>query len=259
MTRKGWPVLLPLVGVLLATLGYTVNRTVASAGQPQVPQDVAQRLAPDCPAQHSGGPVQLTPQQPTRITVVCRVTNPLSETVDYSATMTFVLGDRAAVVGGSAQRGQVAVVGRQITWGGFVLAPGESATASAEVEVTPVTGDTGRPIIIFTTTRTSARLASGGIVQVDVGPVTTAVVSGLTSGGIVVIGAGAAPAQGPAPVGPAAAGGGTAVGPRTGTGRVEDGPSGLTLLSCALFGLIVLIAPVAVHYRRRSAWLRGSR
>lgn len=120
--------------------------------------------------------------------MICRVTNPLSEAVDYTGTMTFTLGQRAAVVGGGAERGTVDVVGNEIRWGGFTLGPGESAEANARVAVTPTETDAGQLVVVFTSTRTTARLASGGFVDITAGPLTSAAVPGIGNGGVVTSG-----------------------------------------------------------------------
>lgn len=204
-----------------------------------VPQDVAQRLAPDCPGEHRDGPRQLTVRQPTRILVTCTVRNPLAEPVDYSATMVFTLGERAAVVDGGAQRGQVAVVGNEIRWGAFVLQPGESASAFAVVEVSPAQADAGRPVVLFTSTRTTAQLAGGGVVTFVAGPFTTAEVAGLLAGGLVTTAPAAAPAAPAQPARPAPPAAGL---PRTGTGAAgEPAPAPGFLLALA-----ALAAPAIV-------------
>ena len=232
-----------IVSALLVIAWMIPHGSAVFAQQP-VPQDVAQRLAPDCPGRYNGGPTQLTPQQPTRIEVVCRVTNPLNEAVDYSATMVFVLGERTSVVGGSAQRGQLDVVGNEIRWSGFALNPGESATATAVVDVTPVPGDGGRTLNVFTTTRTTARTASGGFVSIEVGPLSTTTLTGLRSGGF-VLQPGAAP--------PAGAGAGTT--PRTGGGPGDEVPRWSTVVGGVLASLataFVVAVGIAGLSRRRS-------
>lgn len=214
-----------------------------------VPQDVAQRLAPDCPGEHRDGPRQLTVRRPTRILVTCTVRNPLNEPVDYSATMVFTLGERASVADGGAQRGQVAVVGNEIRWGAFVLQPGESASAFAVVEVSPADADAGRPVVLFTSTRITAQLASGGVVTFVAGPFTSAEVSGLLGGGIVTVApapmitpaAPARPAAPPQPTRPIVAI------PRTGSGPATD-PTPAPL---ALVLLILAAAAVPLLTRRR--------
>jgi hypothetical protein len=203
-----------------------------------VSQDVAQRLAPDCPGEHRDGPRQLTVRQPTRILVTCTVRNPLNEPVDYSATMVFTLGERASVADGGAQRGQVAVVGNEIRWGAFVLQPGESASAFAVVEVSPADADAGRPVVLFTSTRTTAQLAGGAVVTFVAGPFTSAEVSGLLGGGIVTTApaAPAAPAQPTRPAPPAAGL------PRTGAGPAgEPTPGPWYLLALAALAVPAVV------------------
>ncbi len=215
--------------------------TVTPAPTP-VSQDVAQRLAPDCPGEHRDGPRQLTVRQPTRILVTCTVRNPLNEPVDYSATMVFTLGERASVADGGAQRGQVAVVGNEIRWGAFVLQPGESASAFAVVEVSPTDADAGRPVVLFTSTRTTAQLAGGAVVTFVAGPFTSAEVSGLLGGGIVTVApaptiAPAAPARPAAPsqpVRPAVTMPRTGVGPATGSASAALVPLLVALPAAAL-------------------------
>lgn len=244
--------------VATPTPAATPVATPAAAPTPAptpVPQEVAERLAPDCPGEHRDGPRQLTVRQPTRILVTCTVRNPLGDPVDYSSTMVFTLGERAAVVDGGAQRGQVAVVGNEIRWGAFVLQPGESASAFAVVEVSPADADAGRPVVLFTSTRTTAQLAGGAVVTFVAGPFTTADVAGLLGGGIVATAPPAvqpaAPAAPVAPAQPARPAAPAAGLPRTGTGVSGDAMTAPGLAALAVMALVLGAAAVERTVRRR--------
>ncbi len=248
MTVNGRRVLTGIVS-LLVILAVEATHGITVSAQAPVPPNVAQQLTPVCPARRTGGAGQLTPQQSTRVEIVCRVSNPLTEAVDYSATMVFTLGERSSVAGGSADRGQITVVGNEIRWSGFSLNPGEAATATAMVDVTPLAADSGRTVNVFSSTRTTARTASGGFVEVTVGALPSSEVAGILSGGF-VLQAGAAPSGAPPP-GVAAPG----AAPRTGTGAGTNAPRGPLRVggSTATVLLLVLVSStIAVRSRRRA-------
>ena len=138
------------------------------------------------------GPAQFTVGQTTVVQTNWRVTNTRNEPLDYSATVTFNLGADVAPGQLVADRGNLSVSGRQVTWGGFALNPGESASITMNLAVTPSSDDAARTVALVADTRTTARTASGGIIEVGGGAVTTAQVAGVVSGGIVAAPAGSA-------------------------------------------------------------------
>jgi hypothetical protein len=202
----------------------TATRAATPAATP-IPEALAQQAAPDCPAKYAGGAQQLAPRTTTRVSVICTVNNPFQEPLDYSGTMTFTLGPNVSVAGGSAARGNVAVVGNQIQWGGFVLAPGETASATAELNLEPAQAEVGNVLVVFTGVTTTARVASGGLINLRAGPVTSSAVSGLAGGGLVLA---------PQTPGPAATGAGL---PRVGTGTSSPATGWM-----ALGGLLAVVA-----------------
>jgi len=245
-----------VAGVVLAIGALLAGNGPVFAVQPTptpLPMNLAQMLAPDCPARYASGAQQLTVQQSTRIQVTCTVTNRINEPVMYSA-MTFTLGERVAVVGGDAQAGQVAVVGNQIRWTNVSVAPGQSATASATIEVTPAPADAGRTLTLFTGVTTMAQTQSGSQVSLSAGPVPSTVVSGLGGGGIVQAPGAAQPVATPAPgaqrpAAPAAA-------PRTGTGTGTAGdgralPAALGLALAALGAAALSVRALSARRRAR--------
>jgi hypothetical protein len=66
-----------------------------------------------------------------------------------------------------------------------VLNPGESATIAITLDVTPVSGSAGRAVTLITGTTTTARTATGGLITVRGGALTSAGLSGLANGGLV--------------------------------------------------------------------------
>lgn len=246
-----------LLGLALVGALALPSRTSAQ----QVPESVARQLQPVCPADYKDGARLLTVQQPTRVTVVCRVTNPLQEKVDYSNTMVFALGPRTTVVGGSAQRGEVAVEGNAIRWRAFELAPGESVTASADLEITPAAADAGQTLVIFTSVTTTAVLASGGFVNIVAPAVTSDQIGGISSGGFVGLPTGAGVTRPAAPPAAAPAPGAAPSLPRTGAGVATDvGPTRFTI-AVVLTGVLATVAVLlgALNPPRRLVALRRRR
>jgi hypothetical protein len=194
-------------------------------------------VAPDCPGRYASGAQQLRPATTTRVTFTCTVTNRLNEPIDYNGTMTFTTAPNVTVVGGGAMRGTVEVVGNQIRWTGFTLMPGETATASSDLELSPTAGNVGSAMTVFTGVTTTARVASGGLISLQVGPVPTSVITGLASGGLVL-----APAT---QVGPT-----SAPLPRTGTGPA-DRSNAWAFLAGGLTLLLAGGASIAVRRARR--------
>jgi hypothetical protein len=159
------------------------------------------------------------------------VTNTSSERLDYSNTVIFDLADGVAAVEASPSTGMATIAPRQVAWGGFALNPGESATIALTLEVTPATGTAGRAITLITGTTTTARTATGGLVSVRGGALTTAGISGLANGGLV---AGAVAAA-------------TGMLPRVGAAVTDTPATGMLLLAA----LAALTAGGALAHRRR--------
>jgi hypothetical protein len=193
--------------------------------------------APDCPGKYDSGSAQLRPAATTRVSFTCTVTNRFNEPIDYSGTMTFTVAPNVRVVGGGPQRGTVEVVGNQIRWSGFTLMPGETATASSELELNPAATDVGRAMTVFTGVTTTARLASGGLISLSVGPVPSSAITGLAGGGLVA--AAGVTAQ-PVPAGV----------PRVGTGSA-DRSSAWLVVAGALALMAAGGAGIAVRRARR--------
>lgn len=213
--------------------------TTAPARTPTpIPQAQQMMAAPDCPGKYDSGSQQLRPATTTRVSFTCTVTNRFNEPIDYNGTMTFTLAPNVTVVGGGAARGNVSVVGNQIRWSGFTLMPGETATASSDLELIPAQTDVGRAMTVFTGVNTTARVASGGLISISVGPVPSSVVTGLAGGGLVA-GVTAQPAPAPA-----------AALPRVGTGAADRSSAWLIVA-----GALALIAAggtsIAVRRTRR--------
>jgi hypothetical protein len=170
--------------------------------------------------------------QSTRVNVTYAVANATNERLDYSATVLFDLGDGVTAVGVTPSQGTATIAPRQVSWGGFVLEPGESATITITLEATPAAGTNGRAVMLITGTTTTARTASGGFVNVRGGALTTAGITGLANGGLV---AGGPVAAGAAPL------------PRVGGGRPQrDAAAGTT----AVVTVLVVVATGALFVRR---------
>jgi hypothetical protein len=173
----------------------------------------------------------LQERQSTRIRVTYVVTNTSAERLDYSNTVVFDLADGVTAVEASPSTGMATIAPRQVSWGGFALNPGESANITLTLEVTPATGTAGRPVTLITGTTTTARTATGGLVNVRGGALTTAGLSGLANGGLV---SGAVAAA-------------TTLMPRVGS-AVTDNPATSLLLLAALVTLTT--GGVLAHRRR---------
>jgi hypothetical protein len=202
-----------------------------------LPQSEQEKAAPDCPGRYAAGSQALRPAVVTRVTFTCTVTNRFNEPIDYTGTMTFALAPNVTLVGGGAQRGTVDVVGNRIMWSGFTLMPGETATASTDLELNPSAADVGRAMVVFTGVTTTARLASGGLISLQIGPVPSSVVEGLASGGLVL-----APATQPGPAAAAL--------PRTGAADV-DRSNAWAFLAGGLALLLAGGAGIAIRRARR--------
>jgi hypothetical protein len=173
----------------------------------------------------------LQERQTTRVRVTYVVTNTSSERLDYSSTVVFDLGDGVIAVEAAPSTGTATIAARQVSWGGFVLNSGESASIALTLEVTPATGTAGRAITLINGTTTTASTASGGLINVRGGALTTAGLSGLANGGLV---AGVMTAA-------------TTMLPRVGT-AISDNPATSLLFLAALAALTA--GGVLAHRRR---------
>jgi hypothetical protein len=133
-------------------------------------------------AEYVSGARQPTQGQETVVRITYRVRNPLNERLDYNATVTFDAGADARFISADPTTGTVNVQPSQVQWRGFELDPGESAEITLTMSVTPAACTPGDMVLLITGTRTTARTASGGIVDVTSGPLAADVVAGLTSG-----------------------------------------------------------------------------
>jgi hypothetical protein len=200
----------------------------------------------------------------TRVEIVMGV----SGAGNYTGTVIFDVGPGVSVVSATATRGTTMTAPGRVTWDSFALAMGESASITIVADITPGPGAAGGPVVIIGGSLTTAVAPGGGLVEVRGNPVTTAQVSGLANGGLVVVRAGAPPvAPAPAPAaGPAAAGGlvtATTAAPRpaavtpstvgrTGTGLVADAETTAAVLPAAALALAGLVGMGIVWRRRRA-------
>jgi hypothetical protein len=177
--------------------------------------------------------------QPTRIEVTYALTNTANERVDYAATVLFDLADGVTAVAATPTKGTATIAQRQVSWGGFALDPNETATITMSLDVTPSAAAQGRAVTLITGTTTTGRTASGGLVNVRGGELTSAAISGLANGGLVL--------------GPLSAGPGPAL-PRTGSGGRTGGDRGGWLAPAGLLAALALgLFPAAARrYRRRT-------
>lgn len=211
-----------------------------------IPQNLEQQAGVQFQSgRYISGPNQLTPGQTTRVELTYTVRNPLNVPLDYSSTVIFAFGPESEPVSANPSRGTANVSGKQVSWGGFTLAPAESASITLVTDITPSAASVGRVVTLITGTTTTARTATGGFVQVSGPALTTSSVTGLLSGGFVL-----SPGQPPAAAAAAAAAGGTAL-PRTGAGTAGDG--GPWRPVAAVLSLLVLAGlPAALLLRRRA-------
>jgi hypothetical protein len=204
---------------------------------------------PDAAYDGRGDPLP-RPGQTFGVRVTCRLT--ATEATDFSATVVFNLGDEVRAVSATASHGTTAITGTQVQWGGFVLDANETATITIVLDVTPGAGSVGRPVTLFTSTSTTGRTLSGGIVNVAGPALDTTQVRGLLGGGIVTTAAPAPPpapaAAPPVPARPPAAPAAAPALPRVGTG-VRGAPMAW-LPAAALAGLLAVIPLFAVRRRR---------
>ncbi len=198
-------------------------------------------------ARYVDGPRALTVGRTTRVSVTYTVQNPYGETLDYSHTVLFSLGEGVAAVSADPDHGSAAIEGEQVRWGGFVLGPGERASMTMILDLTPTADTADRPMTIITTTRTTARTLSGGFIEVHGDGLDTTAVAGLARGGFVVLTAAQfVDLRGRATQAVVAIA-------RTGTGLVVES-NGTASVGLFAIGLIVA-APLLLSFsqRRRSA------
>jgi hypothetical protein len=225
-------------------------------------------------AAYVSGANPLTEGQPTRVTFTYEIRNLLNVPLDFNGTVTFEMGSSVSVVSAIPTRGSATVAPQRVTWDGFVLNPGESASITVTADVTPPPGSAGRAVVVVEGVLVTARTPAGGLVEVRGGALTSDLINGLANGGLVAARAVLAPvapgvpapvapgAVGTVPVAPAAAavasrpavGGPTAPAlPRTGTGLLATDTEGQTVvpLLAVLSGLAVA-GTGALWVRRRT-------
>ncbi|MFN8559111.1 MAG: DUF11 domain-containing protein [Dehalococcoidia bacterium] len=158
--------------------------------------------------------VETTPANPneqlevgkrTRLRSTWEVTNNTNEMIDLSSTVVFNLTDESEAVRATPSKGTATITGKQVSWGGFVLAPRETASIVLDVDITPTAETIGRPVVIVASTETTGRTASGAFISLRGTQLDTSAVRGLASGGAVLSPAApSGPGAPGAPIAPAA-------------------------------------------------------
>ena len=178
--------------------------------------------------QYLSGSQRLTVGRTTRVVVSYTVTNETNEVMDLSHTVVFDMGDGVTPVSAVPTKGSATVLARQISWGGFMLNPSESATIEMTLDVTPSATAAGRTLVLITGVHITGVTASGGLIDQRGGGLTSGVLSGLANGGFV------------AAVAMAGINGGAPVLPNTGAGEQSRRTSPWVLLVFALIALFAL-------------------
>lgn len=127
--------------------------------------------------------------------VTYTLTNSTNEVVDYANTVIFNLDQSVVAAAAVPTRGSTTISARQVAWGGFALNPNESADITMTLDITPVSASAGRAISVITNITITGRTASGGLVNVPGGGLTSSSISCLANGGLVL-----APVPGGSPV-----------------------------------------------------------
>jgi len=228
-------------------------------------------------AEYVSGANPLQVGQSTRIRSTWTLTNRLSVAIDVGRTVEMDLGPEVTSASATVTAGNVAVSGRRVTWDGFVLGPGESASLTLTTDVTPAASSAGRGVVVVEGSLTTARVSGGGLVEVRGGALTSDLVRGLANGGLVTASAvplpapvPVAPAPGPAAPAPAAPAPGVTVAaprpaavggpapapaarlPSAGTGLVADSSLSMTGAVIGLGAAMAALGLGAVLLRRRS-------
>jgi hypothetical protein len=207
-------------------------------------------------AHYVSGANPLTVGQPTVISATYRVQNPLNVPLSYRGTVEFEGGPENTFTAATTTAGTAAVTPNRVTWDGFGLAPGESATITLSMTVTPANASAGRPVTLISSTLTTARTPNGALVEVRGGALTSDAVAGLDGGGLVVVrgvpggvqpGVSASLNTAPGAAGAAS----VAQVPRTGTGMVVDRGPEAALPALLVLAVLSLIGGAALRLRRR--------
>ena len=269
----------------------TASPTAAPTAAPTVAPTVAPTAAPAAPPSPATSPAAASQQaslalrvpqaayvsganpptvgQTTRVAVTVEVRNTGNEALDLSDSVVCDLGPAVALGGAMLTRGAARLEGRTATWDGFGLMPGEQATLTMTLDITPPAGTAGQSLLVVSDVIATARTPAGALVEVRIAGLMTGGVAGIANRGLVVTSAAPAPAA-PAPVAPAAAPPAAAqapapaaaaprpatpsavVMPRTGTGLTADTDASGTLPLVATLGLLVLTGGLVVVLRRRA-------
>jgi hypothetical protein len=180
--------------------------------------------------------------QTTRVAITVEVSNVGNELLDLSDSVVCDLGPTVALGGVMLSDGMARLDNRTAIWDDFSLMPGERATLTMTLDITPPAGSAGQSLLVVSDVVATARTPAGALVQVQTAGATTAGITGLANGGLVVVMAQPAPAAPPAapaavpaarPAAPAAAPAAaprpaattapaTVALPRTGTGLTAD-------------------------------------
>jgi hypothetical protein len=170
----------------------TVVRTVAPTAAPtQAPTQAATQARTGAQVQgaYSGqylsGSQRLTAGRATRVVVRYTVTNDSNEVMDLSHTVVFDLADGVTAASAVPTKGSATILPRQVSWGGFMLNPAESATIELTLDVTPSATAAGRTMLLITGVHITGVTASGGLIDQRGGGLTSGVLSGLANGGFV--------------------------------------------------------------------------
>jgi hypothetical protein len=205
--------------------------------------------------------------QTTRVAVTVEVRNNGNEPLDLSDSVVCDLGPAVALGGAMLTRGAARLEGRTATWDDFSLMPGEQATLTMTLDITPPAGTAGQSLLVVSDVIATARTPAGALVEVQIAGLMTGGVAGIANRGLVVASAAPAPPAA-APVAPAAAPPAAAtaaaapaprpaapaavVMPRTGTGLTADTESASLLPLLATLGLLVAGGGALILVRRRA-------
>jgi hypothetical protein len=201
--------------------------------------------------------------QTTRVAVTVEVRNTGTESLDLSDSVVCDLGSAVALGGVMLTRGAARLEGRTATWDDFGLAPGESASLTMTLDITPPAGTAGTSLLVVGDVTATARTPAGALVEVQIAGLMTSGVAGIGNRGLVVAAAPAPPApaapaaappaapaaaaQAPRPAAPSAV-----VMPRTGTGLTADTETSSALPLVSALSAVAVVGGLLVLSRKRA-------